>query len=348
MGGVAGPALVAAVSNAGGLGMLPGVGVPPDELRQQIRAVRGLTTRPFAVNLLLHPALQPPADPATVPDDVVLRVQGTLNRFRDQLGLPQVTVRPPRPPDFMKAAFDVILEERVPVFSIGLGRPTREQVERCQRQHTRIVAMAATVEDARELADAGVDAIIAQGSEAGGHRSTWTKRASVQHAAVGTLALIPQVVAAVKVPVVAAGGIVDGRGLVAAIALGAAGVSIGTRFIASAESIAPPFYKSALLTASGDDTVITDAFSGLYARALRNEFIEAFSVPGATVFPPVLQQAAARDVTAAAASRGSSAFYPMYAGQGCGALEDVPAAGELVQRTITEARRTLAELARLT
>jgi nitronate monooxygenase len=343
MSGVVTPALVAAVSNSGGLGLLPGIMVPPDQLRQQIGAIRNLTSRPFGVNLLLHRDLQPPVDPAAIPDDVVGHVQGVLNRFRERLGIPAKAGRPPRPPDLIAAALDIIIEERVPVFSIGLGSPPRELVDRCHRAGIRVIAMAATVDDARELGAAGVDAIIAQGSEAGGHRSTWTKRPSPQHAAVGTLALVPQVVAAVSVPVIAAGGIVDGRGLAAALVAGASGVSLGTRFIATQESAAPAFYKQALLDASGDDTVVTDVFTGLYARVLRNEFTETYGATGAPVFPAVVQQLATIDIAAASAAESSGSFYPMYAGQGCGAVRDLPTVGALISRTMEEARRALGE-----
>lgn len=341
---VAGPALVAAVSNAGGLGILPGVGLPPEELREQIRAIRSLTTKPFAVNLLLHTALQPPIDPATVSDEDTRRVNAVLNGFRTKLGLAASGARPPRAPDVIDAALDVILTEKVPVFSIGLGKPSPAQMERCRGAGAKVIAMAATVSDAVELASAGVDLVIAQGSEAGGHRSTWTKRPSPQYAAVGTLALVPQTVAAVNVPVVAAGGIVDGRGLAAALALGASGVLMGTRFIASRESIAPEFYKQRLLAAGADDTVITDAFTGLYARVLRNELTETYAALGAPVFPPVAQQLAQRDIGEASAARGTGEFYPMYAGQGCGAVADVPSAAELVRRTMAEARVAIAAL----
>lgn len=344
---VAGPALVAAVSNAGGLGILPGVGLPPEELREQIRAIRSLTSKPFAVNLLLHTALQPPIDPVTVSDDDTRRVNAVLNGFRSKLGLAASDARPPRMPDVIEAALDVILTEKVPVFSIGLGKPSPAQMERCRRAGATVIAMAATVADAQELASAGVDLLIAQGSEAGGHRSTWTKRPSPQHAAIGTLALVPQTVVAVNVPVVAAGGIVDGRGLAASLALGAGGVLMGTRFIASRESIAPEFYKQRLLAAVADDTTITDAFTGLYARVLRNELTETYAASGAPVFPPVAQQLAQRDIGEASAARGSGEFYPMYAGQGCGGVADVPTAADLVRRTIAEAREAIAALGAL-
>jgi nitronate monooxygenase len=345
MGGVATPPLVAAVSNSGGLGMLPAVMVPPEPLREQIRAVQKLTSRPFAVNLLLHTDLQPPVDPATVPDDVVARVQGVLNGFRQRLGIPAMHGRPPRPPDLISAAIDVIIDERVPVFSVGLGRPSTDVVARCHQSGMKVIAMAATVEDARQLHEAGVDAIIAQGSEAGGHRSTWSKRPSPQHAALGTLALVPQIAAAVPVPVVAAGGIIDGRGFAAALIAGASGASLGTRFIATQESAAPPFYKQALLAASGDETVITDAFTGLYARVLRNEYSEGYAASGAPVFPAIVQQIAAMDIFGKSASMENGSYYPMYAGQGCGAIRDLPTVDVLITRIKAELHTALAAAA---
>ena len=184
--------------------------------------------------------------------------------------------------------------------------------------------MAATVEDARELAAAGVDAIIAQGGEAGGHRSTWVKKPTPQHATIGTLVLVPQVVDAVRVPVIAAGGIADGRQVAAALVLGAAGVLLGTRFVATRESAAPPFYKQAVTAASSDGTRLTDAFTGLYARVLRNAYTEEYAASGAPVLPAVAQQIAARDVTAASAAQGRGDYFPMYAGQGAGLVRDLP------------------------
>src|SRR5204863_2380260 len=137
----------------------------------------------------------------------------------------------------------------------------------------------------------GVDIIVAQGGEAGGHRSTWVKKPR-EEANVATLTLVPQVVDAVRQPVVAAGGIADGRGLVAALALGATGALLGTRFVATKESLAPPMFKDALVAATSDDTIITDVFTGLYARTLRNRFIDEYAASGAPVLPSLLQSKA--------------------------------------------------------
>ena len=187
--------------------------------------------------------------------------------------------------------------------------------------------------------------IIAQGGEAGGHRSTWIKRSSPEMATIGTLALLPQVVDAVRLPVVAAGGIMDGRQLAAALVLGASGVLMGTRFIATRESGAPEFYKQALVDRDSDDTTITDAFTGLYARVLRTPLTEEYRASGAPVVP-VIQQAIVGDITAAAAARGNGDFYPMYAGQGLGMIRDIPSAAAVVEAVISEAEQTLERVSR--
>ncbi len=344
MGSVAGPDLAAEVSRAGGLGIVAGLGVPPDELRRRIAEVRRLTDRPFGVNLWLHTELRPPVDPATIPADTVIAVQSQLNRFRERLGLPATLARPQGVPDLIGAAFQVILEERVPVWSIALGTPEPAMVRACHDRGIKVMAMVATVEDARAVAAAGVDVIVAQGSEAGGHRSTGVKPASPEAASVGALALVPQVVDAVPVPVVAAGGIADGRGLVAALALGASGVLLGTRFVATRESLAPEFWKKSLLERESDATTVTDAFSGLPARSLRNAFADEYRRSGAPVFPALVQRQAAQDIYAAAQARRDGEYFPMWSGQSVGLIHDLPGAGEVVEAVVREARAVLAGL----
>lgn len=339
------PEMTAEVARAGGLGILAGAGVPPPELRALIRRVKELTDRPFGVNLILHPAVQSPLKPAEVPAQTLRSIQQALDRFRERLGIPAGAPQVPAVPAIVGEAFRVILEERVPVFSVGVGRPSPDMVSRCRDQGTKVISMVATVPDALEVAALGVDAIVAQGGEAGGHRSTWIKRDTPEMATIGLMALLPQVVDAVRVPVVAAGGIMDGRQLAAALVLGASGVLMGTRFIATRESAAPGFYKQALIDRESDDTTVTDAFTGLYARALRSPFTEEYRASGAPVVP-IIQQAVAADITAASAARGTGDFYPMYAGQGLGMIRDIPAAADVVRAVVGEAERALAALAR--
>jgi nitronate monooxygenase len=345
MGGVAGPKMVAEVSNAGGLGILAGLNMPPDDLRAAIRRLRELTSRPFGVNLWLHSALRPPVDPASVSDAVFAATQTTLNAFRDRLGIPRSSTRPPRAPDLLDAAISVILDERVPIFSTALvARRDAELVRRCHERGIKVLTMVATVEDARAEAQSGVDVIVAQGGEAGGHRSIGDKPARPEAALVGTIALVPQVVDAVRIPVVAAGGLADGRGLVAALALGASGILLGTRFVATREATVPEFWKKALLESESDATTVTDVFSGLWARGLRNTFSDEYAASGAPVLPPLVQRATAQDIYTAAAEQQSREYFPMWSGQSVGLIRDLPGAGEVVHAIIREARTVLAGL----
>ncbi len=345
MGGVAGPALAAAVSRAGGLGILGCAHLPPEDVRMRIREVRRLTDRPFGVNLLLHTDMLPPADMSRVPESVVQAVQKALNRFRERLGLAPSFARPDGLPDIVPASIEVVLEEKVPVFSIGLGKPPAALVARFHKNGAKVIAMVAALDDARAVAESGVDALVVQGHEAGGHRSTWVKRPSSQHADVGTMALVPQVVQSLKTPVIAAGGIASGAGVVAALALGAKGALLGTRFAATRESMAADFYKQALVGRDSDSTVVTDAFTGLYARVLRNTFTDEYGASGAPVLPGYVQNRAGRDIAQAAVARKDGEYYPMWAGQGVGLIRDLPEAGAVVRAVVEEARAVLRSLA---
>jgi nitronate monooxygenase len=344
MGAIAGPELVAEVSRAGGLGILAGLNVPPDDLRKAIRRTRELTNRPFGVNLWVHRALRPPIDPATTPAATLRGAQEMLNRFRTELGVPTTWARPERAPDLVDAAVAVLLEERPAVFSAALGWLEPRLVEACHRHGIKVMAMVSTVADARTAAAGGADVVVAQGGEAGGHRSVDGKPASPDLTTVGSMALLPQVVDAVRVPVVAAGGIADGRGLVAALALGASGVLLGTRFVATRESMAPELYKKRLLESESEATTVTDVLSGLWARALANRFTREYAEAGAPVLPPLVQRTAANDVFLAALKKGDAEYYPMMAGQSVGLVRDLPGAAEVVETVIREARAVLSAL----
>lgn len=218
-----------------------------------------------------------------------------------------------------------------------------DALERAGRQPASVYR-GSTVDDARAAAAAGADVIVAQGGEAGGHRSIDGKPASPDATAVGVMALLPQVVDAVRVPVVAAGGIADGRGLVAALALGASGVLLGTRFVATRESMAPELYKKRLLESDSGDTTLTDTLSGLWARALTNRFTREYTEARAPILPPLIQRSAASDVFIASLKQGDPDYYPMMAGQSVGLVRDVPGAGEVVTTVIREAQAVLREL----
>lgn len=332
---VAGAELVAEVSNAGGLGILAALRLQPEELREQIRRIRRLTDRPFGVNLWLHPAVVNPVSPDSVGDPALAFVQQKLNEFRTRLGMEPSTNRPGAFPELVQRLIDVIVDERVPVWSIGLGAPDVEVVRRCHDRGMHVMTMVTNTHDARTVSALGVDVVVAQGLEAGGHRSNWESRQDE----AGTMALVPAVAGAIQQPVVAAGGIADGRGLVAALALGASGVLLGTRFIAARESIAPQFFKDAVVGAEVGDTVVSAAFTGLPMRALRNRFASDYA--GAPVLPPMLQSSAAEDIFRTAAARGDREHFPMPAGESAGLVNDAPAAGDIVRAIVREAEAVI-------
>jgi nitronate monooxygenase len=343
---VAGPELVAEVSRAGGLGILAALRLKPDELRAQIGRVRELSDRPFGVNLWLHPGVVNPVDPATVPESTLASVQRTLDDFRQRLGIARSGACPERFPALVAESLEIILEERVPVWSIGLGNPEPGMVRRCHERGIRVMAMVTNVADARAVAASGVDIVVAQGAEAGGHRSRWDARRN-SSAEVGTMVLVPETVDAVDRPVIAAGGIADGRGVVAALALGASGVMLGTRFIAAREAIAPAFFKDAVVAAGSGETVVSDAFTGLPMRTLRNRFASEYSAAGAPVLPAMLQSSAAEDIFKAAGERADREHFPMPAGQSVGLISNAPSAGDILRSLVEEAAAVLGSLAAL-
>jgi nitronate monooxygenase len=332
-GGFTTPELVAAVSNAGALGSLGGATLAPDELRSAIAAVRRLTDRPFAVNLFA------PLPPVAVDDEAVEAMNAVLGRFRRELGLAEPQEPPSLPPPgFVEAQIAVVAEERVPVFSFALGIAPFEPVKEAGSV---ILATATTVAEAVELEGLGVDAIVAQAGEAGGHRGTFL--GSFEEALVGGIALVPRVVDRVSVPVLLAGGIMDGRGIAAALALGAEGVQLGTAFLGCHESGAPALYRQALATAH-DSTVVTRAYSGRDARVVRTPFVDAITSSSVDLLPFPLQAAVSADIRAAAPAAGRADLLFLLAGQGAAMLRELPAA-ELVEVLVQETGETIDGLA---
>jgi len=342
MGLIAGPDLVAEVSGAGALGIVAGFMLSADQLRAAIRDVRTRTNRPFGVNLWLSSDLRSVGASGAPSDASIQAVQAALNPMRASLGLPALTTRP-SVPDLVPSALQVILDERVPILSIAVGSPDPDLVAECHRRGTKVIAMVTTVADAKTVEASGVDAVVAQGAEAGGHRAHFEKPPSPERGAVGTLALVPQLVDSLRVPVIAAGGIADGRGLVAALALGATGVLLGTRFLATRESMAFAAFKKAVLEDSGEDTSVTDAFTGRYARVLRTAFVEHYARAGAPVLPFPWQYLVAADIYREAVARDHRDYFPLVAGQSVGLINNLPTAVEVVESVIREARTVLQE-----
>lgn len=342
MGGVAGPELAAAVSNAGGLGVLAALRLEPDQLRSGIGRMRELTDRPFGVNIWLHDDVRRPPDPKFISDDVVRGAQSVFNEFRPRFGLEPRLGRPPAAADLVDAALDVMVEEQIPVFCAAIGVPEAELVSRFQAYGGRVVSMVATVADAVAAATNGVDVVVAQGSESGGHRSYGQKHDRGGATGQSTLALVPAVIDAVgdRVPVLAAGGIVDGRGMAAMLALGADGVLLGSRFVATQESQASDLWKCRL-TEGDRSTTLTDGFTGQWARVLASEFTEAWDASGKTALPGLLQGAAGSDVITAAKREGDDQVQPLYAGAAVGSMTGIPSAAAVVADLAAEAASVL-------
>jgi nitronate monooxygenase len=323
-GGATTPRLVAEVSEAGGLGTLGAAYMSPDAIREAVVEVRSHTEKPFAINLFIPEAFDPSLyDPE--------EVNAPLVRYRQELGIeaPEEITAFTQP---FEDQFAVILEERVPVFSFTFGVPDDAQISTLKEAGTTLAGTATTVREALVLEESGVDAVVGQGSEAGGHRGTFI--GDFEGALVGTMALIPQLADVVGVPVVAAGGIMDGRGLAAALVLGAEGVQMGTAFLASPESGIHPKYKEAVLEAASDDTAITRVFSGKPARGIRNRFLSEMSGREIPSFP--VQNAYTRDIRAAAAKEDRIEFLSLWAGQAASLGQAAPA-GELVESVAREA-----------
>jgi nitronate monooxygenase len=334
-GGWTTPELVSAVCEAGGLGVLAGARISPERLREDIRAVRARTDQPFGVNFLLAPPQPGGGD--------VAAVQRFLDGIRKELGLPSGGTEIALPPSPLQEQLEVVFGERVPVLSTALGNPGG-LIERAHEEGMHTISMVTTVEEAVLVADRGADVVVAQGADAGGHRSTFELEPNGEGELVGTMALVPQVVDAVDVPVVAAGGVADGRGLVAALALGAAGAQLGTRFLVARESGAHPDYRKRLLDATERDTVVTSAFTGRPARALRNRFVEEYSSAGPEPLPWPLQGVVAGDIYAASQVANSDDYSPLFAGQGLGMLNGEQGAAEIVEEILSEAMAVLSRL----
>jgi nitronate monooxygenase len=224
----------------------------------------------------------------------------------------------------------------------AMGSPVA-YVERLHAAGTFVIGSATTVAEALELESAGVDAIVAQGSEGGGHRSTFVAREPEDTPLVGTMALVPQVVDAVGIPVIAAGGIMDGRGVAAALALGAQAAQLGTRFLLAEESGTTPGYRRRLLDAVETDTVVTNVFTGRVARAIRNSLIEEFTRAGARPLPWPRQTLAATDIYRASLAADGE-WAPLLAGQGLRMARRVQPAAEIVAELVGELERTVSSL----
>lgn len=333
-GGPTTPELVAAVSNAGGLGSLGAAYLRPPALREAIAAIRRLTDRPFNVNLFVPE----PAPPARAE---VEAAAAALQPFHDELGLGPVVV-PESWAEFFDEQLAVLIEEKVPVFSFTFGMPAPEAVASARKAGIAVLGTATTAREGTLLEDLGVSAVVAQGSEAGGHRGSFA--VPYEDAMIGLMALVPRMADLLRVPVVAAGGIMDARGMLAAFALGAAGVQMGTAFLPCPESGAHPEHKRILMSAADSDMAVTRAFSGKPARGVRNRFMVEIGEGGDRIAGYPAQNALTRPLRTAAAGAGRAEFLSLWAGQAAALARPLPA-GALVGKLAADVRALQARLA---
>ncbi|CAL93775.1 NAD(P)H-dependent flavin oxidoreductase [Azoarcus olearius] len=324
--GVSTPALAAAVSNAGGLGSIGLGGGGVDEARAAIGATRALTSAPFNVNLFCHrPAVADPAREAAW----LAELRPLFAEFGAQ---PPTVLREPYQSFIgQRAMLDMLLAERPAVVSFHFGLPSQEWIRELRASGSVTLASATTLAEAQAVEAAGIDIIVAQGVEAGGHRGMFEPEAG--DALLGTVALLRLLAGKVKAPVVAAGGIMDGAGIAAALQLGAAAVQLGTAFVLAPESAANAAYRAAMKSAAAYRTRLTAAISGRAARGLPNRFDD---LPGTAVLPdyPIAYDAA-KALHAAASARGCSDFAPHWAGQGAPLAREMPAA-QIVAELVRE------------
>jgi nitronate monooxygenase len=319
------PELAAAVSNAGGLGAWGGAYSKPDEIATAIRRIRQLTDRPFNINLF---AGGYETDSAIDPQPML----EIMHEAHAKLGLPP-PILPPVPRDPFDQQLEAVLEERPPVFSFTFGIPPPAQLDALKKRGVTIAGTATTVEEARRLEQASVDAIVAQGAEAGAHRGSFA--ASFEDSMIPLAVLLRGICASIALPVIASGGIMDGRDIAAAMGLGAAAVQLGTAFLPCPESGAPAPYKRALLEAKKDTTVITRVFSGRPARGLTNTFIAMMDGKEHAILPFRQQNDLTRPMRNASGQQGVVEFISLWAGQGVVRSRAMPAA-DLVRTLIEE------------
>jgi len=327
-GGITTPKLIAAVSNAGCLGTLGAGYMNAADIKEDIRQIKQLTSSTYGVNLFI------PEFPS-VTESEVKDANLLLDPYRKRLQLehePNIKEQD----NVFEQQIEVMLQEQVPVCSFTFGVPSKDMIRDLKKAGIVVIGTATTVEEAMINEAKGVDLIVAQGSEAGGHRGTFL--GPFENAMIGTMSLVPQVVDHVNIPVIAAGGIMDGRGVVAALALGAHGVQMGTAFVTSTESGAHAQHKEAILQATENKTMITSAFSGKPARGIQNRFINEMKEDGDHILPYPLQNTLTKDIRKAAAIDKDPEYMSLWSGQSP-RLSVGTSATEMIETIILQAEK---------
>jgi len=309
LGGLSSQRLTAAVSNFGGLGSFGALSLSPEEIKNVISQIRTLTSKPFAVNLWV-----------STEDDGARSSDGAaFNRSLSALEsyFAELKVTLPHYKSYSPIRFEdqvrVLLDEKVPVFSFIFGIPPKEILDECRARGIVTIGTATTPDEAVALQEAGVDAIVASGFEAGGHRGSFLRAA--EDSVTGTFSLIPRIADAVEVPVIAAGGIADARCVIAAFALGAEAVQMGTAFLTCEESGASRIHREALMQHKAEYTGLTKAFTGRLARGINNRLMSELNQKGAEILPYPLQRILVRNLSIAAEAADQADLMPLWAGQ---------------------------------
>ena len=329
------PDLVAAVCNAGALGFIGGAYLTPQQIVEASRAVRAKTSRAFGINLF---APQLPAESGISAEAAIERLGG----YYAELGL-RAPAQSETASYTLREQLLVALESGASAFSFTFGIFPVDAIAAIRERGMVSMGTATTVDEAIALEKAGVDAVIAQGSEAGGHRGTFS--GDFNAAMIGTISLVPQIVDAVRLPVIASGGIMDGRGIAAALALGASAVQLGTAFLTCDEAGIPDAYKNAIQQAHEDHTRVTRCFSGRPARGIVNRFMSEMESAGSaeTILPFPLQNTLTRPLRSAAAQQGRAEFLSLWAGQGVRMARQEPAA-KLVAQLVRETETAIGQM----
>lgn len=309
LGGLSSQKLTAAVSNFGGLGSFGAHGLEPAVIAERIAEIRSLTTRPFAMNLWVS---MEDEGARTSDEAAFLRAASRIAPFIAEVGGTPPVFTGYKPIRFEDQA-RVLLDAKVPVFSFVYGIPPAEILVEAKHRGIVMIGTATTVDEAKALEIAGVDMIVASGFEAGGHRGSFLKTS--EDSLTGTISLVPQIVDAVGVPVVAAGGIADARGIRAALALGAEGVQMGTAFLVAEESGAHPLHRQAILSGQAAHTALTRGFTGRLARGIKNQLLTKLNEPGTDFLPYPLQRSVNRNLALPAQKAGRADLLALWAGQ---------------------------------
>ena len=329
LGGLSTQRLTAKVSNFGGLGSFGAHGLSPSAIKDVIAEIRDLTDKPFAMNLWVS---MEDEGARTSGKEAFERSLTHIAKNIEAVGGTLPEYKPYVPSRFEDQA-RVLLDAKVPVFSFIAGIPPKEILDECRAQGMVTIGTATTPAEAIALEESGVNIIVASGFEAGGHRGSFLR--SAEESLTGVFSLTPQVVDAVSIPVVAAGGIGDARGILAAFALGAEGVQIGTAFLASEDSGASPYHRDALLSGKAQNTALTKGFTGRLARGIRNQLLDELNRPGVEILPYPLQRHLVRNLSVPAEKAAKPELMQLWAGQSA-SLSREKDAKVLLQKLVSE------------